>query len=565
MERQKGILYRKWTAHNSHGVVLLIHGLGGYSGRWEEFALFLRSKDISSYAIELRGFGETPGIRGHVNSFTEYYNDIYVLAGIIREENPGLKIFLAGESLGGLIGFLSAAHRPDLFDGLICIAPVFKSVLKFSFLDYCQFIPALLFAPKKQFTMPFIPADLTRDEGYLQRLGSDPLEHRKASARLLFEILRGQDAARKIRTAFNLPVLFLMAGEDTLVDNTRTEKIFSGISFPVKSLFVYPEMYHALTIDRGREKVFEDIVTWIHEPSALKPQGFKAGPENDFSFIAAAAVLTGGCSAIFVDIMLMRLGFFIPSWNYDVSGVFSAMSWFVLRSAAFFIIGVCVGSFIPWIFTGKKNFYRPVPVALGAVAGAGVGYVFFAILGSFVASISRVLFGGAMILSCAGFLIGAFLGAKITGKKYVRVPVSRRDRAVQGIVGLVIFCVPLIFTIPRTDFPATKSLQIRHQWALKKFPDHYPLAVEFIKSSKVVRDDIGDPIAVAPAVNSRNRVFYSPGESTADFTLEVKGPKGEGLFRISFMKPYSHDMEFSPAATWYFEGKRTGISADGMK
>ena len=565
MEKQKGILYRKWAAHNPHGVVLLVHGLGGYSGRWEECASFFGSEGISSYAIELRGFGETPGIRGHVNVFTDYYNDIYVLAGIIREENPGLKIFIAGESLGGLIGFLSAAYRPDLFDGLICISPVFKSVLKFSFFDYFLFILSLLFAPKKQFTMPFIPSDLTRDEGYLQRLGSDPLEHRKASARLLFEILRGQNAARKIKTDFNFPVLFLIAGEDTLVDNTRTAQIFSRISFPVKSLSVYPEMYHALTIDRGREKVFEDILTWIHEPSALKTQGFNADPENDFSFIAAAAVLTGGCAAIFVDIMLMRLGFFVPSWNYDVSGVLSAMFWFVLRSAAFFVIGVCVGSFIPWVFTGKKNFYRPVPVVLGAVAGAAVGYIFSAVLGAFVASISRVLFGAAMILSCAGLLIGAFLGAKILGKKRVRVPVSRRDRALQGIVGLVIFSIPLIFTIPRTDFPATKSLQIRHQWALKKFPAQYPLAVEFIKSSKVVRDDIGEPISVAPAVNSRNRVFYSPGESTADFTLEVKGPKGGGIFRISFMTPYSRDMEFSPAATWYFEGKQTGISADGMK
>jgi len=127
---KQDIMYRKWGLHSPKAVFLLVHGLGGYSGRWQFLADFFLQHDISSYAIELRGFGPTKGPRGHVASFDQYFEDISCLKNIISKENPDKKIFIIGESLGGLISFLAVAKAKKLFNGLILLSPAFKTKYK---------------------------------------------------------------------------------------------------------------------------------------------------------------------------------------------------------------------------------------------------------------------------------------------------------------------------------------------------------------------------------------------------------------------------------------------------
>jgi alpha-beta hydrolase superfamily lysophospholipase len=59
------------------------------------------------------------------------------------------------------------------------------------------------------------------------------------------------------------PVLFLLAGKDLLVDPRESESVFKKLKIKDKTLIKYPEMLHALSIDLGREKVFEDIFSWL--------------------------------------------------------------------------------------------------------------------------------------------------------------------------------------------------------------------------------------------------------------------------------------------------------------
>nr|MBC8428746.1 alpha/beta hydrolase [FCB group bacterium] len=52
---------------------------------------------------------------------------------------------------------------------------------------------------------------------------------------------------------------------DTLVDPKASKSVFKGLKHKDKKLIEYPEMYHALSIDIGRETVFNDILKWIVE------------------------------------------------------------------------------------------------------------------------------------------------------------------------------------------------------------------------------------------------------------------------------------------------------------
>lgn len=262
-DKESGISYRKWGTSQPRIILLLIHGLGGQSSRWNFLADFFLQNNISSYALELKGFGETKDLAGHIDSFDTYIADICHLYKIIHSGNRESQIFLVGESMGALISFLTAVREPDLFSGLICISPAFKNKIKFSFLDYINIYLSLIHNPKKHFFIHFDSQMITRDTDYQQIIDTDPREHRLATSKLLINILIAQMQCLIFMDKLKIPVLFLLAGKDLLVDTKKSADFFRKLPIQDKVIIIYPHMFHALTIDLGREQVFDDIFSWI--------------------------------------------------------------------------------------------------------------------------------------------------------------------------------------------------------------------------------------------------------------------------------------------------------------
>jgi len=257
------IMFRKWGLPSPKAVFLLVHGLGGYSGRWQFLAEFFLQHDISSYAIELRGFGPTKGQKGHVASFEQYFQDIFCLRDIISKEHPGIKIYLLGESMGGLISYLTVARTKKLFDGLILLSPAFKTKYKLAFWDYIKVFASLFYNSKKPFYLHFVPKMYTRDVEYQKRIALDEQEGNVATGQLLTRIVLGQLSAAFVQKKLEIPVLFLLSGADMIVNSKTSRRLFGILRDEDKSIIEYSTMYHALSIDIGREKVFLDILHWV--------------------------------------------------------------------------------------------------------------------------------------------------------------------------------------------------------------------------------------------------------------------------------------------------------------
>lgn len=244
---------------------MLVHGLGAHTGRWEFLSRFFLQNNISSYAIELKGFGETKDLKGHIDSFRIYFRDIRSLCNIITKENKAKKVFLVGESVGALISFLTAIEEPDLFDGLICISPAFANSLEATPFTYVKTLLPLIYDPKKQFNIPFDSKMCTRDVDYQKVMDADPREHRLATSKFIFKLMIAQARCNFLKNNVKIPVLFLLSGEDKLVDPEASKRIFKGLKTEDKTIIQYPDMYHALSIDLGREQVFGDILKWVRE------------------------------------------------------------------------------------------------------------------------------------------------------------------------------------------------------------------------------------------------------------------------------------------------------------
>jgi len=97
---------------------LFVHGLGGASTNWTDFAGQL-APWLAIDALDLHGFGRSspaPGrdytIRAHKRTVIEYL-----------ERSGRGPVHLFGNSMGGLISLLIAARRPDLVRTLTVISP----------------------------------------------------------------------------------------------------------------------------------------------------------------------------------------------------------------------------------------------------------------------------------------------------------------------------------------------------------------------------------------------------------------------------------------------------------
>jgi len=262
-EEGKDIGYRQWGLSAPRAVLVLVHGLGAHGGRWEALADFFLKKGISSYAIELANPAEPDKAARSSGHFRKYRDSILSLYDIAAANHPGKKIFIVGESMGALLAFLIAAERPGLFGGLVCLSPAFANRVKLSASDYLKIFLSFFHDSGMKIRLPFDSSMCTRDTHYRHRMDSDPLEYRHAPPKLLVEVLCAQIRAKMASRTVTLPVLFLIAGEDRIADAGAAAGVFSTVPSADKALVEFPGMYHSLSVELGREAVFEEMLKWV--------------------------------------------------------------------------------------------------------------------------------------------------------------------------------------------------------------------------------------------------------------------------------------------------------------
>lgn len=248
-----GISYKVWALPSPKAKLILIHGLGANSSWWESFASESLKNGFSSYAIDLREH----------RSFAEFFDLINNLLIKIKEDNPGKKIFAVGESMGALIILSMALKSQAIFDGLVCIAPAFNSKTPLKLKDYFRIFAPLFYDRNKRCSLPVTSDMCTRDPAYLKMIESTYDKDVMFTSQVLFDIFITQLSMRLSKMRIDSPLLFLVAGHDLLVYSEDSVKVFGRLISQDKTLIEYPGMYHALSIELGKEKVFQDIWAWV--------------------------------------------------------------------------------------------------------------------------------------------------------------------------------------------------------------------------------------------------------------------------------------------------------------
>jgi len=257
IERQDGIrlVYDVKYSHTSPFGIILIHGLAEHKGRYVDFINELYKLDISVFALDLRGHGESFGKRGDIRNFEIYVSDIHCLVCEIKEDYPDLKLAILGHSLGGLIATVYTATYKTI-DWLILSNPLLISPKKASLLD---------FFPYKILGFVKVKKRHSESPEMLAYSYNDPLSTNHFTLRLLGVIFhQGTRLASKVLDKINIPTLLLTGELDPLIDSSALQHLIEKFGGDDKEIKVYKNVKHRLFQSEHRDVIIKEMLAWIN-------------------------------------------------------------------------------------------------------------------------------------------------------------------------------------------------------------------------------------------------------------------------------------------------------------
>ena len=265
-EGQPSLYYRWAPAESSRATVLILHGYGEHSGRYEHVLEALVESGVSGLAIDYRGYGLAEGRRGCLRRFDEYLAD--ALRGLkLAKHKKGADepLFLLGHSQGGLLALRVAMEEGLGLSGLLLSSPWLGMAMQVPAWKQCIARVASRLMP--DFGLPSeIPKDwITTDPEQVELAAADPLMVRRGSARWLTEIYGAQETVKAGLASVTLPTLLMAAGDDRLVSTAESRACFERLGASDGTWKEYPGLRHELfnEVDRGR--VFVDLTGWIRD------------------------------------------------------------------------------------------------------------------------------------------------------------------------------------------------------------------------------------------------------------------------------------------------------------
>lgn len=129
------------------GVIFLFHGLNSHLGEAAHLAHYFGEKGFYTVGFDHRGFGRSEGAGGYMDSFEAHLKDCRVFLDEVMPRFEKLPKFGLGQSMGGMTVYYLTLENPDLFDGVILMAPALKNLLGNFVVSITSFLAKIL--PKK--------------------------------------------------------------------------------------------------------------------------------------------------------------------------------------------------------------------------------------------------------------------------------------------------------------------------------------------------------------------------------------------------------------------------------
>ena len=263
------LLTRRWPADGAEAGgawagppwagVLLVHGLGEHSGRYEHVGERMTGAGIDVSAYDHRGMGGSGGSPGDIDAWSTYHDDLAERLEVVRAAAGTRPVVLYGHSLGGLISagyLLTDRPKPDL---VVLTSPALDSTIPGWKRSMSRLLAGI--APGLRIPNDFDGSTLSRDPSVAARTVGDPRCVSSSSVRLGTLAFREQARVNAgVPAGLGLPTLVLHGEDDGLVPVTASEPLQDA---PGVERRTYPGLRHELHNEPESPEILDAIIGWL--------------------------------------------------------------------------------------------------------------------------------------------------------------------------------------------------------------------------------------------------------------------------------------------------------------
>jgi acylglycerol lipase len=256
------IAYRVWPVSSSaRAAVVISHGGGEHSGRYEHVARRLNAAGYPVWALDHRGHGLSEGERVRFASLDPLAADLRRMVGMAADTVPERKPFLLAHSMGAAIGLHYACDHQGELSGIVLTGALAS-------LD--QKVPVRLAARAVARVAPgrgifkVDPETVSRDPQVIADYDSDPLNHHGSfPAESIVALERAGISFTKRLPSLTVPLLILHGGDDRLTPPSGSRLVDELASSHDKTLHIYPGLRHEILNEPERDTIIDEIVSWL--------------------------------------------------------------------------------------------------------------------------------------------------------------------------------------------------------------------------------------------------------------------------------------------------------------
>jgi len=253
-----GIFLRHWEIKDPIGVVVSVHGMGTHSGRFEKMASGLAKMGIMSYGYDHPGHGNSPGKRGHVNSYDDLLNALESVVNYVKTKHSDLPVFVFGHSMGGnVVANFVIRRKPDL-DGVVLSSPWLKLAFSPPFFKMMLARAVVSFWPGLTQSSKLNVNYISHNPEILKAYDEDPLVHAKITPKFFLETNKAGYYALEHANEFKLPLYLYHGTADHITSFDASVQFakkvpncifepWEGCYHEVHHEWVYPELMNSIS------------------------------------------------------------------------------------------------------------------------------------------------------------------------------------------------------------------------------------------------------------------------------------------------------------------------------
>jgi acylglycerol lipase len=248
-------------------LVLLVHGAGEHSARYEHVADALVSDGYAVYALDHRGHGRSEGPRAVLDRMDNAVADVETVRELARGRHPPVPVYMLGHSMGGTVAVAFALrHQPGAADwplaGLILSGPLAALAAAPAPMLLAGRILSRL---TPRLGLIRIDADLvSRDPAVVEAYVQDPLVHHgKLPARTVGELADTVAAFPEAVSDLRLPTLILYGTKDKLAPPAGARMLAERIGSADLTVIDYPGLFHEIFNEPERDEVLAEVRSWL--------------------------------------------------------------------------------------------------------------------------------------------------------------------------------------------------------------------------------------------------------------------------------------------------------------